>query len=233
MVLRIGHRGAAGTHPENTMASFRRAVELGAHGIEFDIHRTKDGHIVVIHDHHLERTTDGTGWIMHRTLDEIRQCDAGSWKGPAFKGERVPTLVEVIRQTPVSLMLFLELKAGSLHYPGIEEDLVKLIREEGALSRLQVSSFDHHGLLKLHTLEPKLELGMLFSENLLDPVGLANACGASALHPSWQWTSPHLVQTAHEAGMNVNVWTVDDPQAIAIMKQFGVDGIISDYPDRV
>ncbi len=233
MVLRIGHRGAAGTHPENTLVSFRRAVELGAHGIEFDVHRTKDGHIVVIHDHHLERTTNGTGWIMHRTLDEIRQCDAGSWKGPEFSGERVPTLLEVIRQTPASLMLFLELKAGSLHYPGIEDDLVKLIREEGVLSRVQISSFDHHGLAKLHALEPKLELGMLFAENPLDPVGMAHACGANALHPSWQWTSPHMVEMAHGSGMKVNVWTVDDPQVIAIMKQFGVDGIISDYPDRV
>ena len=233
MTLRIGHRGAAGTHPENTMASFRRAVELGADGVEFDVHRTKDGHLVVLHDHELGRTNNGTGLVMEKTLAELKALDAGSWKGEAFRGEQIPTLQEVIRQTPSSLLLFLELKAGSIHYQGIEEELLQVIREEGAMDRIQVSSFDHVALARLHELEPKLQLGMLFDDHPVDPVGMARACGASALHPFFLWTTPQMVAKAHAAGLKVNVWTVNAPLHIAMMKQIGVDGIMSDYPDRI
>lgn len=233
MTLRIGHRGAAGTHPENTMVSFRRAMELGADGVEFDIHRTADGHLVVIHDHELGRTAAGTGLIMEKTLAELKALDFGSWKGEQFKGEQIPTLQELIRQTPASLRLFLELKAGSIHYHGIEEELLQVIREEGAMDRIQISSFDHVGLARIHELEPKLELGMLFDDHPVDPVGMARACGASALHPFFMWTTPQMVAAAHAAGMKVNVWTVNAPPFIAMMKHIGVDGIISDYPDRI
>lgn len=233
MPFRIGHRGAAGTHPENTMASFRRAKELGCHGVEFDVHRTRDGHLVVIHDETLDRTTTGKGLVMTQTLEEVRKVDAGSWKGAQFAGERVPTLSELIADTPDDFLLFLELKAGSLYYPNIEEDVVRTIRESGAAARFQVSSFDHHALQKLHQLMPELPLGMLFADNPLDPVGMAKAIGASALHPAWQWVTPHMVQSAHAAGLQVNAWTCNQPEAIARMKQFGVDGIMSDYPDRV
>lgn len=233
MVLRIGHRGAAGTHPENTLSAFRRAVELGADGIELDIHRTADGHLVVLHDPFLGRTASGEGLVRDLTLEQIKQADAGSWKGSQFAGERVPTLREVLRETPSSLRLFIELKAGSLHYPGIEPELISLLAGEGAMERSQVSSFDHHGLKRLHDLEPGLELGLLFADNPLDPVSMAHACGARALHPYWQWISPEMVQAARIAGLEVNVWTVNEPPHMMLMKSLGVDGIMSDYPDRI
>lgn len=233
MVLRIGHRGSAGTHPENTIASFQRAVELGAGGIEFDVHRTGDGHLVVIHDPTLERTTSGRGLIRDLTLEQVQAADAGSWKAPEFAGQRVPTLGEVIRQTPAQLRLFIELKAGSLHYPGIEQELLQVLKNERAQERSQVSSFDHHALRRLHELDPGLELGMLFDDHPIDPVGMARACGATALHPYWQWVSPELVRAARSAGLRVYVWTVNQPEAIGMMKALGVDGIMSDYPDRI
>lgn len=230
MPLRIGHRGAAGTHPENTLVSFRHAVQLGVDGVEFDIHRTADGHLVVIHDPMIDRTTSGKGIVMAMTLQEIQQHDAGSWKGAAFAGERVPTLREVIQATPSTLRLFCELKAGSLHYPGIEEQLLQVLQEEGALGRTQVSSFDHHALRLLKRLAPDLPVGMLFAENLLDPVSLAQALGAEALHPTWEWISPHMVEAAHAAGLKVNAWTANMPLVVQRLKAFGVDGIMSDYP---
>lgn len=233
MTLKIGHRGAAGTHPENTMASFLRAAELGCDGVEFDIHRTSDGEIIVIHDATLERTTNGTGLVRSKTLAEIKQVDAGSWKGAAFAGERVPTLREVIRGTAPTFQLFVEMKAGSVHYPGIEEQILELLREEGALQRSQISSFDHHALRRLRELSPDVELGMLFSANVLDPVGMARECGASALHPFWQWASPAMLEQARAARMKVNVWTVNEPPYIGMMKALGVDGIMSDFPDRL
>lgn len=233
MPLRIGHRGAAGTHPENTMVSFRRAIELGCDGIEFDVHRTADGELIVIHDGFLNRTTNGTGLIMATSFDQIEGLDAGSWKGAQFAGERVPTLRQLIRETPPTLYLYLELKAGSVHYPGIEEQLLSLLAAEGALGRVQISSFDHHALKQLHELAPTLPLGMLFADNLLDPVALAKQVGAEALHPAWEWVTPAFVEKAHAAGLKVNVWTVNLAEAIMLMTACGVDGIMSDFPDRV
>lgn len=232
-LLRIGHRGAAGTHPENTMVSFRRALELGAQGIEFDVHRTQDGHLVVIHDLWLHRTTNGQGLVRDHTLAEIQALDAGAWKGSEFAGERVPTLREVIRGTPAQCRLFLELKFGSIHYPGIEGEVLALLREEGALPRTQISSFDHHALKRIHELDPGVEIGMLFDCNLLDPVASARACGARALHPAGFWVTPDLIRQARAAGLAVTVWTVNEPPFIALMKHLGVDGIMSDYPDRI
>lgn len=233
MPLRIGHRGAAGTHPENTLASFRRAVELGCHGVEFDIHRTRDGHIVVHHDAVLGRTCNGKGFIRDLTLAELKAFDAGAWKGTPFAGETIPTLQELIESTPASLKLFCELKAGSIHYPGIETELLRLIRESGARERFQISSFDHKGLQQIRELDPDIPLGMLFSENLLDPVSMALAIGANALHPNWEWVTPGMVQAAHKAGLQVNTWTVNLPPALELVKYCGVDGIMSDFPDRV
>lgn len=234
MTLRIGHRGAAGTHPENTLASFRRAVEAGMDGIELDVHRTRDGHLVVIHDPTLDRTTDGTGYVRDLTLDQVRQADAGKWKGDRFAGERVPTLQELFRALPSSLRFFVELKAGSIHYPGIEEDLVRLIRAEGMEGRTEVSSFDHQALLRISRLAPDLELGMLFADNPVNPVRMAQECGARALHPFWQWVTPEMVRSARSAGLRVAVWTVNDPAYISLLRdQLRVDGIMSDFPERL
>ncbi|HYF94680.1 MAG TPA: glycerophosphodiester phosphodiesterase [Symbiobacteriaceae bacterium] len=233
MPLRIGHRGAAGTHPENTLVSFQRALELGCDGVEFDVHRTRDGHLVVIHDAFLDRTSNGMGLVRDLTLEQIRQYDAGAWKGAQFNGEKIPTLRELIRAMPATCLLFCELKAGSIHYPGIETELLKLFREEGAVGRVQISSFDHKGLLQIRELDPDIPLGMLYQENLLDPVGLARAIGANALHPGWEWVTPGLVQSAHTAGLQVNTWTVNIPLAVDLVKYCGVDGIITDFPDRV
>jgi glycerophosphoryl diester phosphodiesterase len=233
MTLRIGHRGAAGTYPENTMVSFRRALELGCDGIEFDVHRSADGELVVIHDAMVNRTTNGTGLVMMKSLAELKSLDAGSWKGEQFRGERIPTLREVIHGTPDSFQLFLELKAGSIHYPGIEEELIALLRAERVLHRVQISSFDHHALKRIHDLAPEIPLGVLFAENLLDPCALAQQIGAEALHPTWEWTTPRLVEQAHAAGLKVNVWTVNMPEAIQMMLALGVDGIMTDFPERL
>jgi glycerophosphoryl diester phosphodiesterase len=233
LVLRIGHRGAAGTAPENTLASFRRAVSLGVDGVEFDLHRSKDGALLVIHDFTIDRTTTGTGSIADLTAAEIRSYDAGLWKGAEFRGERVPTLEEVVEALPAPIKLFIELKAGSHHYPGIEEDVVRFIRDHRLLDRVQVSSFDHEALLRLRQLMPELPTGMLYDLRPVDPIGMARACGANALHPAWHRISAAQVEAAHAAGLQVNVWTVNTPEAIAHCKAIGVDGIMSDYPERL
>lgn len=199
-LLRVGHRGAAGTAPENTLASMRRALSLGVDGVEFDLHRTRDGH-------------------------------AGVWKGEAFAGERVPTLLELVQAVPAPTRLFLEIKAGSFVYPGLEDQLVRAVWELGILDRVQVSSFDHEALFRLRQLLPTLETGMLYLCNPVDAVAMARACGASALHPQWMYLTRESVASAHEAWLTVNVWTPNSSRAIAHCLSLGVDGIITDYPE--
>jgi glycerophosphoryl diester phosphodiesterase len=231
-MLKIGHRGAAGYAPENTLASFRRAVELGADAVEFDLHRTRDGHFVVIHDDTVDRTTNGTGEVAAYTLAELRRLDAGSWKGPEFAGEPIPSFAEVIEGFP-TIALFAELKAGSARDPGVEDALAEFLSERRALPRVRVSSFDHRALRRLRGLLPELETGALFAGLPVDFVSLALDCGARALHPSFRHLTADAVAEAHRAGLAVNAWTVNDLADIAAMRGIGVDGLFSDYPDRL
>ncbi|HWI51959.1 MAG TPA: glycerophosphodiester phosphodiesterase family protein [Symbiobacteriaceae bacterium] len=233
MTTRIGHRGAAGTAPENTLASMRRALAIGVDAVEFDIHRTGDGELIVMHDFTVDRTSNGTGTISALTAAEIARLDAGAWKGEAFAGEAVPTLEALVAAVPAPTILFLELKAGSYRYPGIEEELVAFLKEHDLVSRTQVSSFDHVALLKLRELLPELPTGMLYSERPVDPVAMARACGATALHPNYAVLPKDHVAAAHAAGLQVNVWTPNTQEAIDYCYCMGVDGIITDYPERL
>jgi glycerophosphoryl diester phosphodiesterase len=232
MALRIGHRGAAGTAPENTLASMRRAVALGAEAVEFDIHRTRDGELVVMHDFVVGRTANGSGPIADMTAAELTSLDNGSWYGPEFAGERVPTLLQLAQAVPETI-LFLEVKAGSYFYPGIEEQLADFLTKHGLLQRTQVSSFDHIALKKLRELLPGLPTGMLYSGRPVDPVAMARACGATALHPAFNEIPPEHVAAAHAAGLTVNVWTPNTQAEIDHCYGLGVDGIITDFPERL
>jgi glycerophosphoryl diester phosphodiesterase len=231
-MLRIGHRGAAGVAPENTIASFRRAVALGAQAVELDVQRTKDGHLVVMHDDTVDRTTDGIGRVADLTLAQIRRLDAGSWKGTEFAGEHVPTLDEVAEALPPEILLFVEIKGGAARAPGIEEDVLRFIAR-GAGDRVRASSFDHRVLARLRALDRDIGLGALFECLPADPVALAWGCGATALHPSFGYVVPELVAAAHAKGIEVHTWTVNDPDDIARIRAMRVDGIFSDHPDRL
>lgn len=235
MPIRIGHRGAAGTHPENTMSAFRQAVAVGAQGIELDVHLTADRQVVVIHDPFLDRTTDTEARVGDLTLAQIQQVDAGAWKGEPFKGERVPSLVDVFQWAPPGLQLYVELKGGSSVYPGIEELLLELIDAHGVRDRVQFSSFDHDGLSRLRELDSTIPIGMLYNwlDDNDDPVAKALAHKFSALHPSHKLVTPELVAKAHAAGLTVIAWAPNEPADIARMKECGVDGIMSDYPERL
>jgi len=232
-MLRIGHRGASTEAPENTIASFRRAVELGADGVELDLHRTRDGRFIVIHDDTLDRTTDGRGPVDALSFDELRRLDAGSWKDPAFAGERVPTLEEVVDALPARVAVFAELKAGSARAPGIEDDLARLLAERDLLGRVRVSSFDHRALARLRQLLPAVSTGALFVALPVDPVAIARACGAQAIHPNFRYLTRDVVDEAHRAGLAVHAWTVNEPADIVAVRGLGVDGIMSDHPERL
>src|SRR3970040_167766 len=159
----IAHRGASGTAPENTMAAFRRAIELGANFIETDLQLTRDAHLVAIHDVTLERTTNGHGTVRDHTLAELRQLDAGSWFSPEFAGEKIPTMDEIFGLArEADVVFFLELKADVLW--GVEHKLAHALRQSGEAARTMVLSFHDRILANVHRLDPTLMTGFLFDK---------------------------------------------------------------------
>lgn len=228
------HRGASGVCPENTMSAFRRAVEMGATGIETDAQMSRDGVLVICHDEKVDRTTSGSGLLASKTLDELKSLDAGSWFGSSFAGERIPTLEELLGLVAeAGITLNIEIKSGVVLYPGIEAALVGLVRRYGLAGRVIFSSFNHYSLVECKRIAPDIPTGILYMEGLVDPWVYAKYVGVNALHPLFHGVRAELVAGAHEAGLLVNPWTVDDPKQIAGMLQCGVDGIISNYPNRV
>jgi glycerophosphoryl diester phosphodiesterase len=163
--LNFAHRGASHEAPANTLAAFRRAVELGADGVELDVHLSKDRQLVVIHDFTLETTTNGRGLVQNHTLAELKELDAGSWFGPAFAGERIPSLQEVIEAVGQRLLLNIELKA-SRHGPGSGDDLadavVHLIEDYHLQDRVVVSSFSPLAVRRAKRTSARLSTGLLY-----------------------------------------------------------------------
>jgi glycerophosphoryl diester phosphodiesterase len=230
-VLRVGHRGAKGHAPENTFASFRRGVELGASVVETDVHLSKDGEVVIIHDHTVDRTTDGHGFVKDLTVAELKQLDAGSWFGPDFAGERIPTLAELLAWGKDRVPIAIEIKNGPIYYPGIAEKIIRLLGEHAMTRQVILISFDHFVLREAKIIAPEVATGILYVGRLVDPVAAARAAGADALHPNWAFTTPDLVQAAHAAGLAVSPWCPNDVATLRMLDQIGVDSIGTDYPD--
>jgi len=230
-VLRVGHRGARGHAPENTMASFAKGLELGVDVIETDVHLSRDGEVIVIHDDEVDRTTNGHGYVKDMTLAELKQLDAGAWYDAKFAGERIPTLDELIRWAYDRVPLAIEIKNGPFYYPGIAGKIVQLLRDHGMLRQAILISFDHMVLREARMLAPEVTTGLLYVGRLVDPVGAARAAGAAALHPAWQFVTPDVVETAHAGGLAISTWCPNDLPTIKILAQMGVDSIGTDYPD--
>ncbi len=228
----VAHRGASGHAPENTMAAFRRAVELGAGFIETDLQLSKDGRLVAIHDNELGRTTTGSGPVSAFTLDELRSLDAGSWFGREFSGERIPMLEEIIafaRQSDV--VFFLELKAGSAW--GIELALVNALRASQEAARTVALSFDAAALRTIVRMDPTLMCGFLYDDARADAVSTAVHAGVRQLAPRGDCVTPELVAQAHQAGLQVVTWTVNQAEQMRALAAAGVNGIMTDFPERL
>ncbi len=228
----VAHRGASGHAPENTLAAFRRAVELGAAFIETDLQISRDAHIVIIHDDRLDRTTTGRGPVREHTLAELRELDAGSWYDPRFAGERIPTLEEVLefsRQSDV--VFYLEIKPGAPW--GVEEAVVGALRSAGETTRAVVLSFDTATLATVRRLEPTLMTGYLYDRRQPDAVQRALELGARQLAPRGDLVTPELVAEARRSDLQVVTWTINRPEHMRALAAAGVDGIMTDYPDRL
>ncbi|HEX9760002.1 MAG TPA: glycerophosphodiester phosphodiesterase family protein, partial [Candidatus Acidoferrales bacterium] len=206
----IAHRGASGHAPENTIAAFRRAVELGAMFIETDLHLTRDAELVAIHDTTLERTTNGTGAVKKHTLAELRELDAGAWFSPEFAGEKIPTLEEIAAfAREQDVVFFLELRADAAW--GAEHALVAALRRVGEAARTAVLSYFPSALATVLKLDPTLMTGFLFSDPIPEVVEKAVAIGARQIAPEAPLATPELVAEAHARDLQVLTWTVNDP----------------------
>lgn len=228
----IAHRGASGHAPENTLAAFRRAVELGAPFIETDLHLSRDARFVVIHDSALQRTTNGRGLVRDFTLAELRKLDAGSWFDPKFTGEPIPTLEEVLafgREADVGLYLEVKYETGL----GMDYALVGALRDAQESARVVVLSFDPAVLQGVRRQDATLMTGLLFDERLPDPVALAQSVAARQLVPRKDLVTSELVDRAHRADLQVATWTVNEPAQMRAVIAAGVDGVMTDYPDRL
>ncbi|HEY8477213.1 MAG TPA: glycerophosphodiester phosphodiesterase [Chloroflexota bacterium] len=232
--LQVGaHRGASGTRPENTLAAFRRALELGCDWIELDVHLSHDDVPVVIHDFTVDRTTDGTGRVRDLTVDELQRLDAGSWFDPAFRGEHVPTLAEVLDLVADRAMLTVEIKSGPIHYPNIVPRVLEVIRTRGDVARVTIASFDHTAVRAAREIEPAVGGAILFVARPVDVTLDATAAKADALHPNWAYVTPEVVRQAHARRLAVRVWTVDDPATARALADMGVDAIFTNAPERL
>lgn len=231
-MLAIAHRGASGYAPENTLAAFRRAVAQGVSFLETDLHLTRDAHFVAIHDETVDRTTNGRGALQNLTLAEVRRLDAGSWFASEFMGERIPSLEEILEFTRKNdVVFYLELKPSG--FWGGEHALVSALRDSGEIPRSVIISFDPAILAALRKIEPTLMTGLLYNGQVDSPFDKAMEIGARQLAVRADLVTPNFLQQARRRDLQVVCWTVNSPAHMRLLVSAGVDGIMSDYPDRL
>jgi len=226
MVLRIGHRGAMGHEPENTLLSFKKALSLGVDMIELDVHTCASREVVVIHDAKVDRTTNGRGKVANKALKELRVLDAE-------KGERVPTLIEVLDLVKRKAKVNIELKGKDTAKPVLDIILEYVSKKGWKYDDFLITSFDHRELEKLRKLSADVKIGLLYYRMPRGFGKLAEKINAHTLNPRIGHFTKKHVDDAHRRGMKVYVYTVNDAKDIEKMKAIGVDGIISNYPDRI
>ena len=232
-IFAIAHRGFPTAAPENTPASFSRALDLSPEMLECDVRRTQDGRVVVIHDATVDRTTDGLGEVAHMTLDEVKRLDAGSWFAQEFAGERIPTLEEVLDLVCDRARLVVEIKEE-----GLEDRVVEIAREMGCADRVLIASFHHHIGVRMPFLNediPFVPLVML--EGQADEVTATRVADEAAnvngrmLGVNYRSITPALLRATHAANLKLMAWTVDEEEAIRAMAETGVDAIASNRLD--
>ena len=214
----IGHRGAAELEPENTIRSIIKAIECEANFVEVDIRRTKDGVLIAMHDETVDRTTNGTGKVSELTFEEIRKLDAG-------KGEKVPTIEEILDVTKGKVKLILELKEK-----GYEDQVIELIKSKNMINDVIVVSFHANAIRRIKELEPRITTGYLFMKSPFQALEIAKSCGAKILGAYYKVVNSSFIYMAKSYGFKTIVWTVNNEKDIINMIKIGVDGITSDNP---
>ncbi|MEL7147064.1 MAG: glycerophosphodiester phosphodiesterase family protein [Bacteroidota bacterium] len=225
-MLKIGHRGAMGYAPENTTKSFELALQMGVPMIEIDVTQCASGEAVVIHDDRVDRTTNGEGYVSELSFEELRKLDAG-------EGELIPTLKETLNVLRGRCELNIELKSES-----VVEEVVRVLKEEIAdghwsTEDLIISSFDHHALRIFQDMMPDVRIAVLVGIIPLNYADIIGDLDAYAINPCIDFINALFVTHAKAKGLKVFVYTVNHPEDINRMRALGVDGIFTNYPDRL
>jgi glycerophosphoryl diester phosphodiesterase len=242
-VTRVAHRGGAGLAPENTLAAFRVGLEQGADALELDVHLSRDGELVVIHDPILARTTNAAGEVGDMAFAELRQLDASArYFGTPVDRQLIPTLQEVVdlAKGHASLQIEIKVRSDGSRYPGIESRVVELLRKSGMVDDAVILSFDFPTLTAVRTLEPRLRTCALISRAFLSEIGKRGPAavaaemaglGVTSVGVDKAWLLEPMYKELRLRGLGVGVWTVDDPEAMRKFASMGVDFITSNRPD--
>ncbi len=228
--LVIAHRGNSKFAPENTLAAFRGAADLGADGVEMDLRLTRDGRLVLMHDQTVERTTNGTGCVAELCAEDVARLDAGAWKGPEFAGEPVPSFENAAHALRGEITLYAEVKTGS---PGAE--IARVVSETGIAGQLVLLSWGKHPETTANLMEhlpgvPVLELGKAPERAGQGFFEAKVAAGLRGLDYSFETLTPDFVRAAQEAGLQMFAWTVNEPDELRAAIDMGLDGITTDDP---
>lgn len=231
--LIFGHRGAMAYAPMNTLEAFELCVEQGADGIELDVHLSKDGELVILHDFTIDHTTDSTGTVTEMTLAELKTLDAGSWFDEAFAGARIPTLSEVFEAVGDKLYINVEIKTLSEEGDGTEEAVMACIRKHDMTERVIVSSFNPYVLKRYRRIDPDMPIGYLLHPFSLEQAsyGLLEPDDYDTLHYFYEMITDDELRFARQHGKAINTWTVNEVDVAKNLVEKGVRGIITNTPD--
>jgi len=226
----IAHRGSKGTRPENTLPSFAAALADGADGIETDVHLSKDGHLIIMHDERVDRTTDGEGRIVDLTLAQLKQLDAGIKFDASYAGTRVPTLDEVVQlliDKKFTGIFNLELKTNKIHYDGIETMVADYFNHHQVPFKLVYSSFYGKSIERLHALQPEAEFDSLFQTKFKTAKRLHAEQVIIGYHPDIRWVRRHWLLLPK---VQLRPWTVNTERDMKFCYRHRFAGLITDYP---
>lgn len=228
----FAHRGASGYAPENTLEAFALAAKQGAHGVELDVHLSKDGEIVVTHDETIKRVTGQDGNVRDMTVKELKSILFNK-PFPEYKEATIPTLREVYALLgPTGLKVNVELKNSNIDYPDLEAKCLALAEEMGMSGRVLYSSFNHYSMVRMKKLCKEAYCGLLYSATMVRPWEYAKALGVDALHPHMsELLVDNECEEAHKLGLEINTWTVNTAEHVRLVLQAGADDVITNYPD--
>ena len=197
------------------------------------MHLTEDGALAVIHDHLLDRTTNGKGLVRDHTMAELRELDAGSWKDPRFRAERIPTLEEVLALARGRVGVAIEIKNLPIIYDGIERAVARAVEGAGMMEDVVVIAFDHRSVRRMRDHLPNVLTGALLAARPIDPLRLLEDAQAEVYCPHWGTVDPETAKDLHDAGKLIGVWTVDDPLALAWSRALPADAIYTNRPREI
>lgn len=230
----VAHRGASGTRPENTLPSFAEAVRVDSDVIELDVHLSKDGHLIVMHDEDVERTTNGKGLIREKTLAEIKKLNAGSWFSSAYQNTKVPTLKEVLDLLVMRNfrgVLTIELKTDHYHYPEIEMKTATLMTSRAWPFTHWYCSFNIKSLDIIHKLEPQTQLDLILSTSNKKVIEALDHSYIEGIHPKMDWVLKNEASLA-DLPLAIRPWTIDEEALVKKCVALNTTGIITNFPEK-